>query len=175
MTRGPLGDVLLVGGTGMLSGLARTLAPLAASLTIASRNPQRLAEELGISSMRVDWAAPALARADLSGKGVRYDLVISWLHDNAVSFARDCENLLRADGRSVRIHGSLSVDPAIRARRDPDPRPGVHRQTIVLGWFADPTADDGKRWLTDEEVCAGTLQAVLNPSAVLHIIGDVNG
>jgi hypothetical protein len=167
--------VLLVGGTGMLSGLARMLAPLAASLTLASRNPQSLARELGISSMHLDWAAPAQARADLAGEGIRYDLVISWLHDEAVAFARDCENLLRADGRSVRIHGSLSVDPAIRARRDPDPRPGVHRQTVILGWFADPAAEDGKRWLTDAEICAGTLQAILKPSAVLHIIGDMNG
>jgi hypothetical protein len=170
-----LGDVLIVGGTGMLAGLTRRVAMRSRSLTLIARRPDALAVELGARPVSLDWTDALSAQRALEALRNTFDLVISWLHDDAVLLARWCEEAARSHGRSVRIHGSLSIDPAVRARRDPDPRPGIARQTVILGWFADPSAEDGQRWLTDAEICAGVWQAVDDPSKRLTVIGSMNG
>jgi hypothetical protein len=169
-----LGDVLIVGGTGMLAGLTRRVAVQSRSLTLIARRPDALAAELGASPVSLDWTEASSAQQALEALRNKFDLVISWLHDDAVYLARSCEDAARSQGRSVRIHGSLSIDPAVRERRDPDPRPGIVRQTVILGWFADPSAEDGQRWLTDAEICEGVWQAVDDSSKVVSVIGSMN-
>jgi hypothetical protein len=169
-----LGDVLIVGGTGMLAGLTRRVATHSRSLTLVARRPEPLATELGARPVSLDWTDALGAQRALEALRNTFDLVISWLHDDAVFLARACENAARSLGRSVRVHGSLSIDLTVRERRDPDPRPGITRQTVILGWFADPSAEDGQRWLTDAEICEGVWQAVDDSSMPLNVIGSMD-
>jgi NADPH:quinone reductase-like Zn-dependent oxidoreductase len=170
----PLGRVLVVGGTGMLAGATRRLAAQASALTLVARNPGPLAADLGARSVALDWAAPdAPSRVAAIWDG--FDLAVIWLHDDAAHLARPFEDLLRPGGRVIRVHGSRSVDPVVRAARDPDPRPGLHRQVVILGWHPDPLAAGGRRWLADDEICAGVLAALDHPALGALIVGGAGG
>lgn len=168
MTERALGNVFFLGGTGMFAPAARWIAPHATSLTLAARNPDALATQLGATALPLDWSIPNTSLPDQ-----RFDMVITWLHDDATWLARPCEDLLTGTGRSIRIHGANSADPAIRRQRDPNPRTGIQRQTVILGWWGDATAADGKRWLSDEEASAGVVHAVETPTDTLIVIGDM--
>jgi hypothetical protein len=171
---GALGSVLIVGGTGMLAGATRVLAAQAARSVLVARNPAALAAEVGAEGAALDWtAADAAARiARLPGA---FDLGILWLHDGAVALARVFEDRLAPGARVIRVHGARSMRPAVRAARDPDPRPGLRRQVVILGWHPDPGAPEGQRWLTDAEVCAGVLAAVAHPALAALIVGGAGG
>lgn len=166
MSGASLGRVFLLGGTGMLAPAARVIARRAEALTLAARAPHALAAELGATPLPLDWNIPQVAIDALPAPG--FDLVITWLHDNATYLARPCEDLAHAGGRSIRVHGAKSADPAIRAQRDPNPRPGLARQTVILGWFGP-----AKRWLTDEEISQGVIAALEAPAVRTLIVGDM--
>ena len=53
-----LGEVLLVGGTGMLAGASRWIAQQARQLTLVARAPEALARELGAEAVALDWKQP---------------------------------------------------------------------------------------------------------------------
>jgi hypothetical protein len=168
------GQVLVVGGTGMLAGATRGVAARAAGLTLVARNPGLLAGALSARAVAMDWAAPG-ARAAVAAIGGGFHLAILWLHDEAVHLARPFEDLVVPGGRVIRVLGSRAVDPAVRAAREPDPRPGVHRQAVILGWHPDPAAPDGQRWLSDGEISAGVLAAVADPALEALIVGGAGG
>jgi len=86
--------------------------------------------------------------------------------------ARPAENLLRSGGRSIRVHGSGSLDPAKRRLRDPDPRTDVARQTVILSWVV---MAENRRWLTNEEISGGVIAALAAPDHETIIVGDANG
>jgi NADPH:quinone reductase-like Zn-dependent oxidoreductase len=170
----PPGRVLVVGGTGMLAGATRRLAARASALTLVARNPGPLAAELGATPVALDWSAPDALGGVAAIEG-GFDLAIVWLHDGASHLARPFETLLRPGGRVIRVHGSRSVDPEVRAGREPDPRPDLQRQVVILGWLPDPLAQDGQRWLTDDEICAGVLAALDHPALAALIVGGAGG
>lgn len=168
------GRVLMVGGTGMLAGATRALAGQADHMVLVARNPVALAGQTGAAPCALDWAAPdAAARIEALPGG--FDLAVIWLHDNACALARAFEDRLAPKARVIRVHGSRSTDPAVRAQRDPDPRPDLHRQVVILGWHPDPVAQDGQRWLEDDEICAGVLAAVDHPALSALIVGGSGG
>ncbi len=162
----PLGNVFFIGGTGMLADAARWIAPRATSLTLAARNPSPLAEEVRAKPHRLDWAKQAGAMLPPGGT---FDIVISWLHDEAIWLARPAEDLLKPGGRSIRIHGANSLEPAKRRLRDPDPRPDIARQTVILGWVESGA---GKRWLTHSEISQGVISAIRQPNKELLVVGN---
>ena len=49
-----LGEVLLVGGTGMLAGASRWIAGQARHVTLVARAPEALAQELGAEAVPLD-------------------------------------------------------------------------------------------------------------------------
>ena len=160
------GQVLLAGGTGMLSGAAKWLAPRCESLTLVARRPQRLADELGAIALPLDWSVPD---ADTRLPDGGFDMVISWLHRDGIWLARPLEDLLVSGGRSIRIHGSASINREIRAQTDPDPRADVKRQTVVLGWHE---TGSGKRWLSNEEISKGVISAIRQPEKETLVVGN---
>lgn len=166
--------VLVVGGTGMLAGATRALAAQADEVVLVARRPEALATETGAVPLALDWTAPDAATrvAELPGG---FDLGLIWLHDEACGLARAFEDRLAPGARVIRVHGSRSVDPAVRVVREPDPRPGLHRQVVILGWHLDPSAADGQRWLADDEICAGVLAAVDRPALSALIVGGAGG
>ena len=161
-----LGRVLLVGGTGMLTGLAEWLAPRATPLVLAARNPLELAAKLGADPVAINWnddetLTPLLDR--------RFDLVISWLHKEGLWLTDLLEALLVPGGRSVRVHGSASVERTHRDAYDPAPRPDIKRQTAVLAWDENRGS---KRWLTHTQISDGVIQLVQTPDEPHLIIGE---
>lgn len=149
----------------MLAEATRWLAWQGWELTLVARRPEPLAGALGARPVPFDWDAPSA----LDPIGAGFDLGLFWLHDPVVWLARPLEDLLRPAGRSVRVHGAMSADPQIRAQRDPDPRPGLARQTVILGWH--PLPGGAKEWLSHREICTGTCFALAHPDRPLVQIG----
>jgi len=171
---GLLGHVLVVGGTGMLAGATRKIAEGADALTLVSRQPGVLAGEIGATAVQLDWSDPdAVTRLSLIPP--RFDLAVVWLHDDAVGLARPFEDLLVPGGRIIRVLGSRAMDPVVRAARTPQPRPGLRRQDVILGWHPDPAAANGQRWLTDAEISAGVMAALDHPALTALIVGGAGG
>jgi hypothetical protein len=170
MTRQALGTVLITGGTGMLAKATRFVAPLASGLTLGSRNPQKAALDLGASHLVLDWANRGLTLANLAKQG-QVDLLISWLHDDGIWLVEHLEAKLKPQGRSIRIHGADSRDPAILAKRDPNPRPNVNRQTVILGWV---NQTEGRRWLTNDEISDAVIAAVAEPERQVVVAGTLD-
>jgi hypothetical protein len=166
-----LRHVLVIGGTGMLAPATRWLAGRAGRVTLAARRPAPLAAEVGAAALPLDWADRDGALAALASVGPAPDLLVSWLHDDAVWLAAPAEALLPVGARSIRVHGSRSADPEVRRRRDPDPRADVRRQTVILGWVPDPAGEDGRRWLDDDEISGGVIAAVERPDDATVVVG----
>lgn len=158
----------------MLAGATRALRAHARELVLVARDPVSLSAEIGAVPFALDWAAPE-ARQRIAELPAGFDLAVLWLHDAAAGLARAFEDRLAPGGRLIRVHGSLSMDPVVRAEREPDPRPGLHRQVVILGWHPDPVAEDGQRWLTHPEICAGVLAAVDAPVLEAIILGGSGG
>lgn len=163
---GDLGKVLLVGGTGMLAGLAAYLAPRSAPLVLAARRPLELSARLGADPVAFDWNDRASVETLLTQE---YDLVISWLHRDGLWLTSLLEKTLRPAGRSIRVHNSRSVDPQVRRKLDPPPRPDITRQIAVLAW---EQRRGSRRWLTHDQICNGVIELVRNPHEPLLMIGD---
>jgi len=149
----------------MLSGMTKWLAKRSKSLTLVARHPQRLAAELGCIPHPLDWTAPN-AIDNLPKK--KFDLLISWLHRDGLWLALPFENLLFPGGRSIRIHGSASMEIDARAKVDPIPRKDIQRTIVVLGWIEDGTT---RRWLTNREISDGVINAIETPLQETVIIG----
>jgi hypothetical protein len=160
MTGNAHGDVLIVGGSGMLARASRYIAADSGKLTLGSRNPGALAGELGAVPLVLDWTDPAMARAALKTIAP-VDLLVSWLHDGGIWLAELAEAKLKPQGRSIRIHGALSRKPAVKAARDPNPRPDVQRQIVILGWVNE---GETRRWLTNDEISDAVIEAVQHPA-----------
>ncbi|MEO0999770.1 MAG: hypothetical protein AAFW69_04045, partial [Pseudomonadota bacterium] len=151
----------------MLAEATRAIAARAARTTLLARRPETLAAETGAAYQRIDWADPGAAAAlDALPPA---DLLLSWLHDDAVHLARPLEDRCRPGARVIRVHGAASRDPATRAARDPDPRPDLRRQTVILGWAAGP------RWLSDAEISAAAVEALVNPDKETVVAGILTG
>ena len=169
-----LGAVLLVGGTGMLADASRWIAGQARHVTLVARAPEALAQELGAEAVALDWKQLD-ATERISALSARFDLAVLWLHDDSCSLARPFENQLLPGGRLVRVHGAQSADPAVRAAREPDPRPGLRRQVVILGWHPEVSAPDGQRWLSDAEISAGVIAAICHPALEALTVGGASG
>ena len=162
-------SVLIIGGTGMLAKASKYVATIAKTVTLASRHPQTLANEIGTTPLILDWNNQKQTLANISTLPT-VELVISWLHDDGLWLVKHLENKLKPDGRSIRIHGSASLDPEILARQDPPPRQDIHRQVIVLGWV---NSVNGRRWLSNEEISDAVIDAVEIPTQKIIIAGTV--
>lgn len=163
---------LVIGGTGMLAGAVRDLAGRARAVTLIARAPDRLAAEIGAAPLAMDWtdrAGVARALAHLARRPAP-DLMISWIHRNGLWCLTEFEALLAPGARSIRVHGSATGDPAGGVRTDPAPPAGVRRQDVVLGWVDEP---GGRRWLTDEEISAGVIEALERPERRAAVVGTI--
>ncbi len=166
---------LVVVGTGMLAGASRWLAAQGWAVTLAARRPEALAQEIGAAPLALDWYDRDSAQAVLAALSPGFAMGVIWLHDDAVWLARAAEYQLAPYARVIRVHGALSADPKVHASREPDPRPGIWRQSVILGWHPDPAARDRKRWLTDAEISGGLIEALETPDPSPLIVGTRAG
>ncbi|MBO6717285.1 MAG: hypothetical protein JJ913_04935 [Rhizobiaceae bacterium] len=155
----------------MLEQASHYIAARARQATLVSRSPAEAANRIGAGHAALDWTNRDAALAAVESLP-EADLLLSWLHDDGTWLARPLEDRLAPGGRSIRVHGSNSRDPAVRSKRDPDPRDDVRRQTVILGWVNEP---GGARWLTHEEISAAVIRAIESPGDEVVVAGGLEG
>ena len=167
------GHVLIVGGSGMLAGLARSLCDHAAKVSVLARNEKRI-RAIGdaIEPIACDYN-DGVALSEALSQIEAPDLVVAWIHGRAPHARRALAECLAAEGRFVQVLGSAHADPAHPERlaemeKSVEGLP-IDYQAAVLGFVVD----GGKsRWLTKAEVCAGLFAAIESEQPV-SIIGTM--
>lgn len=172
---------LVVGGTGMLTGVCRQLAARQHAVSVMARDERRLdALDRSVRAaggvmhpISVDYSdSRQLASAIRAAKRELgpIDLAVCWIHATAPRALA----LVAAEVRRRLIHiiGSASTDPLQLALRDPPLLPaGAGYQAVVLGYQSDAGSP---RWLTDEEIVEGVLSAVDSCERRITIVGTVD-
>jgi hypothetical protein len=166
------GHTLIVGGTGMLSGLTRALAGDGGRLSLLSRHASAFP---GVDGFDCDYYDEAGFRAALDAATARagpIDLAVAWFHTLQLPAPRLLAE--RVSGRLFQVLGSATADPSHRerlamARAVAADFPLCAVRQIVLGFRIEAGRS---RWLTDDEISGGVLDAVRSDRAHT-IIGQV--
>jgi hypothetical protein len=162
--------ILVVGGTGMLSGLVEALAGDGGRLSLFSRHASRFARD-SVAGFDVDYYdEPAFAAAlDAAGP---VDLAVAWFHTLRIPAPRRLAERVR--GRLFQVLGSATADPSHPDRRlaaaaIADGLPACALRQVVLGFQVE---DGRSRWLTNDEISSGVLRAV-RTDAAFSVVGQV--
>jgi molybdopterin-guanine dinucleotide biosynthesis protein A len=152
------GHALVVGGTGMLAGLTTALAERGHSVTVVARSGAALPR--GAVQLAVDYRddrtlAEGLAAA-VAERG-EIELAVAWIHTDAPAAPATVAGAVAPGGRLVQVFGTR-VWPL-----QPVP-PHVSYRRVLLGSIGD-------RWLTDDEIAAGVLDAI-DTDEPLAVVGE---
>ena len=159
---------LVVGGTGMLSGLCEALAGDGGRLSLLSRQAS------GPDGFACDYYDPAGFSAALDAAVARsgpISLAVAWFHTLKIEAPRLLAE--RVEGRLFQVLGSAAADPSHpwrleTAQKVAEGLPGCDLRQVVLGFQIEAA---GSRWLTHDEISDGVLDAVRSDRA-LTIIGQ---
>jgi NAD(P)-dependent dehydrogenase (short-subunit alcohol dehydrogenase family) len=164
---------LIVGGSGMLAGLCRSLCEQSDRVSVLARNEKRIrAIAKDIEAVACDYNDGVVLAETLAALEPP-DLVVAWIHGRAPQARRALAECVRAEGRFVQVLGSAHGDPSHPERlaemmRAADGLP-IDCQAVVLGFVVE----NGKsRWLNNAEISAGVLAAI-ESAAPLSIVGTV--
>jgi molybdopterin-guanine dinucleotide biosynthesis protein A len=155
------GHALVVGGTGMLAHATRALADRGHPVTSVARRPADLGR--GITAAPLDYRDTGALAAALAAAGEArgpIELAVCWIHADAPDAPRAIARALAPGARLVQVFGTR-VWPLQET-----PLHVAYRQ-VLLG-------ATGGRWLTHEEISAGTLAAV-DADRPLHVVGTRPG
>jgi hypothetical protein len=165
--------VLIVGGSGMLAGLARSLCAHAEKVSVLARNEKRIR---GITDAVVPIACDyndGVALSEALSQIEAPDLVVAWIHGRAPHARRALAECVLAEGRLVQVFASAQADPTHPERlaeigKSAEGLP-IDHQAVVLGFVVEA----GKsRWLSNSEICNGVFAAIESERAV-SIVGTV--
>lgn len=164
--------VLIVGGTGMLAGLAEALARDGGRLSLLSRRVSEVAGGDGFDCDYHDEADFVRALEAAIAKAGPVDLAVAWFHTLKIPAPRRLAE--RVQGRMFQVLGSATGDPAHpdrlgRAAAVADGLPDCSLRQVVLGFKVD---EGGSRWLTHEEISQGVLEAIRSDRAY-SVIGQL--
>jgi NAD(P)-dependent dehydrogenase (short-subunit alcohol dehydrogenase family) len=169
---------IVVGGTGMLRAASVELAKRSGALTSVARTERSLArldqeiEDLDCRHrpVRLDYNDLTELRrevADAIETEGPADLLLAWIHDEqGPVLPALVEQVSRHRAlpacQVVHVRGSASADPAgaedASAGRYSNLE-SVAYQQVVLGFHLDPETN-ASRWLTNDEISAGVLEAI---------------
>jgi molybdopterin-guanine dinucleotide biosynthesis protein A len=141
------GHALVIGGTGMLTGVTHALAGRGHAVTVVARRAIEL--EPKMSFVAVDYRDTAVLKRGLEQAVAAcgsIDLAVAWIHTDAPDAPGAVAGAVAPGGRVVQVFGNR-VWPL-----DPVPLHVAYRQ-VLLGSL------DG-RWLTHDEISAGVLAAI---------------
>lgn len=174
---------LVVGGTGMLSGVVAELVEDGWHVVVPSRRyapipldlPESTSDERRALWVEADWAAPeSFAQRAKKALGGKAELLVAWVHD---AYREDVlaaiTPLLTTDAAVVEVRGAAAAAPT---GGEVEPSLLAHEtQLVVLGFVRD---GEGTRWLTHREISDGVVDAVHRALAerppATHQIGEVN-
>ena len=185
-----MSHLMIIGGTGMLRGVALAFVERGWTVSVVGRRTgplTQLAEQAAgargtIVPLAADYTQPASftahLRAAVGEHGVP-TVVVAWIHDTApeAPLLVAQEMVAAADGRPIDFVHVLSRlrtdDPRDRSVPAPCPDeetlrdlPGLIYRRAVLGWIVEPT---GSRWLTDQEIAEGVIRAVDSDAGLTRI------
>ena len=169
---------LVVGGTGMLADATGFIRSRSKRLTLVARRAEAAAPALGVlpdEACAADWRDYMSFSSTVSPRIVAMppDLALLWIHDSGHrSLLWLLMQLARAPILIVHVLGSSSGDPrgvdadinAILAKA-----PSMDYLTVVLGSKALPGG--GRRWLKNNEICAGAIEAVQTRRDI--VVGEI--
>lgn len=149
--------ILVVGGTGMLSGLCKALAEDGGRLSLLSRRGSAVG---GFDCDYHDEAAFAAALKAAVDRSGPIDLAVAWFHTLKIPAPRRLAEQVR--GRMFQVLGSAVADPGHprrleTARKVAEGLPDCAVRQVVLGFMVE---DGRSRWLTNAEISAGVLAAI---------------
>lgn len=177
---------IVVGGTGMLSGIALWLAQQGSTVTVIARDSKKLfalankAQPLSgtIYPLAVDYTDDLLLQEELL-LAIRMHgppaLAICYIHDTAPGAPSAIAGLLDKEVQKCNYYHVLSSSSAKPEKEDNPFRTTVGRLKhikyveVILGFKVE---DGESRWLTDDEITEGMTKAIDSKDA-LYIIGQV--
>jgi hypothetical protein len=157
------GHALVVGGSGMLAGLCRSLATDGWQTTVVGRDRAKLARataDVRLHPVSVDYedlAAFSTALAAAAAARGPITLAVCWIRSWASRSLLTAADAVAVRGRLFHVLGSQASDASggviaeLGARRD------LHYRRVQLGAVGD-AAD--RRWLTDAEISDGVYAAI---------------
>ncbi len=169
----PIGHALVVGGSGMLAGLCRSLCAHAERVSVLARNDRRIrAVAPTIEPVACDYN-DGRALAEILALIEPPDLVVAWIHGRAPAARRALAECVAAEGRFVQVLGSAHGDPAHPERlkemaQAADGLP-IDYQAVLLGFVVE---QGRSRWLANDEISSGVFAALESGSA-FSIVGTV--
>ncbi len=160
-------SVELASRSRMMTSIARTTRSLQA---VHSALPK---SERTHHMLALDWSEPEdflhaiqahLARTESP------DLVVAWIHDNELAIRVASLVATQAISRFFHVVGSASSAPSLNAAtlRQRPPRSTVSYHQVILGYGASR----GTRWLTNEEISAGVLDAIVRAEPE-YVVGTI--
>jgi hypothetical protein len=180
------GHALVVGGTGMLRGLVLGLAEIGWTVSVVARRAGRLTALRRSAQSRRGHVWPVaqdyrdeaglrkrLAEAlDLHGP---VSLAVCWIHSPVAGPLGTLVDCLRVHAHPCRLFhllGSVAQNPTrpvSGVSEMIDAAPWIRYREVILGFKADGRRS---RWLLDEEVAGGIMEAILR-DARRTVIGTV--
>ena len=167
---------LVVGGSGMLAGLCRSLSAEGRQVTVVGRDQGKLARvargDLRVHPLSVDYEEIGTLAAALEGAvGTRgpIALAVCWIRSWAPQSLLTAADAVAPGGRLFHVLGSQGSHGAAAATAELRQRNGLQYRAVHLGAVAGA---ESRRWLTDDEISAGVYSAVLadQPS---YLVGTV--
>lgn len=175
-------SALTIGATGMLRGALEAVTHDAAHTFVVSRNATERSNERPLPrtktldidySNAVDFMARLEQEIDLSAM----DLALIWVHNPGLeALWALLERFSALPMRIVHVAGSAAGNPERQTKRIASRitfGPQTEFVPVILGEMPTP---DGRRWLTHEEICAGTIKAIRTgiPQMIGHRIADLD-
>ncbi|CAN5903927.1 short-chain dehydrogenase [soil metagenome] len=162
---------LVVGGTGMLSGLCEALAGDGGRLSLLSRHASRASGDDGFDCDYYDHASFSDALDAAVARCGPISLSVAWFHALRIEAPRLLAQ--RVEGRLFQVLGSAVADPSHPdrlevARQVAGGLPACDLRQVVLGFKVEGA---GSRWLTHDEISDGVLEAV-RTDRPLTVIGQ---
>lgn len=164
--------VLIVGGSGMLSDVARALARDGGRLSHLSRQASTVWGQDGYDCDYHDEAQFNAALEAATSRAGRPDLAIAWFRTLKIAAPRRLAQAV--DGRLFQVMGSAMADPERPDRLETAAAiaEGLGRcqlRQVVLGFRVESGAS---RWLNHGEIASGVLDAIAADRA-FSVIGQV--
>lgn len=171
------GDVLVIGGTGMLRSAVYELVDRDLKVVVASRRPDRAARPATGRGEFVPvvaaWQEPqALVDAIVVATGGRLvTCVVVWVHfPYRAEMMRELARVVAPDAIVVQVWGSASQDPRDVRATEQVTLPGRRMCDVLLGYVSEAGV---ARWLTHTEISDGVLQA-LDRTEALQVVGQID-
>lgn len=159
-------SALTLGMTGMLRGALDAVIAQSHHTWVLSRHAEETLADNSpprSTALNVDFDDSALFHQTISSTIdlASIDLAVLWVHNPGLKTLFSLlERFAHQPMRVVHIAGSAAGDPKRQAARIAEKitlGPQCHYCPVILGAMPTPS---GRRWLTHEEICSGTIRAI---------------